>query len=259
MFDFRHALGSGLLLLGIAPAFAQSVDDSESQLRPFHDASIAAFDDVWREPIELVVAEEPITSGEAVATTPVADSPRLLPTLTAASSAKLSQLPSLTDTIRDAETGLFQWLLGMLGVVGVVALGGVYWIFHVRPALDVRHTTGRLRLSSTLALPRRPGLFLVDVEDQTVLVAIDGGGIRQVVPLGQCARMKTTGRRAAADESPRSSSRSTSKVATASEEVAFQDVYQELRGLGGDERAVLPAARSATRPPTAAAHSHTGS
>ncbi len=33
-------------------------------------------------------------------------------------------------------------------------------------------------------LPRRPGLFLIDVEDQAVLVAIDGGGIRQVVPLG---------------------------------------------------------------------------
>ena len=259
MFAFRLALGWGLLCLGIAPALAQSVDDSESQLHPFQDASIAAFDDVWREPIELVVAEEPVISGEAVATTPVADSPRLLPTLTAPPSVKHPQLLSLKDTIRDAETGLFQWFLGMLGVVGVVALGGVYWIFHVRPALDVRHTTGRLRLSSTLALPRRPGLFLVDVEDQTVLVAMDGGGIRQVVSLGQCARMKGTGRRAAADNTQRSSSRFTSNVATASEEVAFQDVYQELRGLGGDERAVLPGARSATRPPTAAAHSHMGS
>ena len=251
MFDFRHALGGGLLLLAITPALAQSADNSESQLRPFHDASIAAFEDVWREPIELVAAEETVTLGAAAATTPVADSPRLLPTLTAPPSGNLPLLLSPTDTIRAAQSGLFHWLLKMLGFVGLAALGGFYWIHRVRPALDVRQTTSRLQLSSALTLPRRSGLFLVDVEDQTVLVAMDGGGIRQVVPLGQRASMKTTARRA--------SSRSSSQVATASEEVAFQDVYQELRGLGGDERAVLPAAKSATRPLTAAAHSHMGS
>ena len=254
MFTLRHALGGGLLFLAITPALAQSVDDSQSQLRPFHDASIAAFDDVWQErdpdhgierqisevatqPIELASVQETATpeEGEAAVPTPVADSPRLWPTPTAPPLAKLPPLLSPTDTFGAAETGLFQWFLGMLGVVGLVALGGVYWIFHVRPALDVRHTTNRLRLSSALSLPRRSGLFLVDVEDQTVLVAMDGGGIRHVVPLGLGARMKTTGRRAAADKAPRASSPSTSAGATASEAVAFHDVYQELRAGGGDE------------------------
>ena len=252
MFTFRHALGWGLLSLAITPALAQSVEDSESQIPPFHDASIASFDDVWREPIpgierrysevaqhpiEWVSAEETVTPGEgaSAATTPVADSPRLWPTLTAPPSAKLPQLLSPTDTIRAAETGLYEWFFGMLGVVGLVALGGVFWIYQVRPALDVRHTTGRLRLSSALALPRRSGLFLVDVEDQTVLVAMDGGGIRQVVPLGLLASLKSTGRRAAADKAPRGSSPSTTETAQASEEVSFHDVYQELRDWGGDE------------------------
>ncbi len=250
MFTFRHALGWGLLSLAITPALAQSVDDSESQLLPFHDASIASFDDVWRDPIRgierriIEVAQHPIElvseetvspgDGEAAATLPVAASPSLLPTLTAQPSAKLPQLLSPMDTITAAETGLFKWLFGMLGVVGLFALGGVVWIYQVRPALDVRHTTSRLRLSSALSLPRRSGLFLVDVEDQTVLVAIDGGGIRQVVPLGLLTSMKTTGRHTAADKAQLASSPSKSKVAKASEEVAFHNVYQELQALGGD-------------------------
>jgi len=276
MFAYRQAMVWGLLLLTITPALAQSVDDSESQPRPFHDASITSFEGVWREPtprierrisevaqhtVELVAAEETVTpgQGEAAATTPVADMPRLLPTLTGQPSDTLAQLPSLTDTIRVAETGLLEWFLGMLGVVGLVALGGVYWIYHIRPALDVRHATSRLRLSSTLLLPRRSGLFLVDVEDQTVLVAMDGGGIRQVVPLGQGASKKTTGRRTAADKAQFALSPSTSEGAQASEEVAFHDVYQERRARGGAVRAVLSAAKSAARPQTAAAHSHKAS
>ena len=273
MFVFRHAIGWGLLILAITPALAQSVDDSESQLRPFQEVSNAAFDDIWREPtagidwrgcevdqhsIELVAAEETVTpeEGEAAVTTPVATAPRLLPTLTAPPSAELIPALSPTETIRAAQTGLFNWFLKMLGVVGLIALGGVYWIYHVRPALDVRHTTSRLRLSSALSLPRRSGLFLVDVEDQTVLVAMDGGGIRQVVPLGRMASLKTTGRRAAAGKAQLVSSPSTSAGTKASEEVAFHDVYQEQRDWGGDVQAVLSAAKFVTRPQGAAAHSH---
>lgn len=276
MFATRHALGWGLMFLASTPALAQSLDDSESQLRPFHDVVVASFDDVWQErdphhgierqislvaaqPIELDSVQETATPGEGavVATTPVADLPRLLPMSTTPPSAKLPQLLSPMDTIRAAESGLFEWFFGMLGVVGLVALAGVYWIFHIRPALDVRHTPCRLRLSSALSLPRRSGLFLVDVEDQTVLVAMDGGGIRHVVPLGLGARLKTTGRRAAADKAQHASSPSTSVGVPASEEVTFHDVYQEQRAWGGDVRAVLPAVKSATRPPTAAAHSNT--
>ena len=275
MFIFRHTLGWGLLLLAITPALAQSMDDSKPLLRPFHDASIATFDDVWREPIpgsvqriseeaphpiEWVAAVETVTPGEeeAAATTPVAESPRPWPTLTTSPSAELPQLLSQTDTIRAAETGLFQWLFGMLGVVGLIALVGFYWIYHIRPALDVRHTTGRLRLSSTLALPRRSGLFLVDVEDQTVLVAMDGGGIRQVVSLGMSAIPKTTTRRAAAEKVPRTSLPSPSEGVPASESVAFHDVYQEQRALG-DVEAILAAAKFSTRLLTASAHSNTAS
>ena len=275
MFTLRHALGWGLFLVAITPALAQSVDDSESQLRPFHDVVVASFDDVWQErdpdhgiqrqiskvaaqPIELASVQETATPGEGavVATTPVADLPRLLPMSTTPPSAKLPQLLSPMDTIRAAETGLLEWFFGMLGVVGLVALGGVYWIYHIRPALDVRHTTSRLRLSSALSLPRRSGLFLVDVEDQTVLVAMDGGGIRHVVPLGLGASLKTTGRRAAADKAQRASSSFTSAGVPASEAVAFHDVYQERRAWGGDVRAVLPAAKPTTTPQTAAAHAH---
>ncbi len=273
MFTLRHVLRCGLFLLSITPVLAQTVDDPETQLSPFHNSSIASFDDVWSEaipetegrifegtqhPIEGVAAEETVTpaEGELAATAPIADSPRLFPILTAPPSATLPQLLSPTDTIRAAETGLFQWFFGMLGVVGLLALGGVCWIYQVRPALDVRHTASRLQLSSSLALPRRSGLFLVDVEDQTVLVAIDGGGIRQVVPLGLLASLKTTGRRAAADKAQRPSSPSKSKVATASAEVAFHDVYQARRAGGGDARAVLPVAKSATRPQATAIHSN---
>ncbi len=273
MFVFRHALGWGLLLLAITPALAQSVDDSELHFRPFHDESVAAFDDVWREPMpgteprisevaqrptEWLTTDENVTPGEGepAATSPVAESPRRWPTLTALPSAKLPQLLSPTGTIRAAESGLFEWFFGMLGVIGLVALGGVYWIYRVRPALDNRHTTSRLRLSSALALPRRPGLFLVDVENQTVLVAMDGGGIRQVVPLELGARMKTTRRRAAAKKAQHALKPSTSADAIALPEVAFHDIYQERRAWGGEGRAVLPAAKSATRPPTAVAHSN---
>ena len=273
MFAIRHALGCGLLFFMITPALALAVDDSESQLRPFQEASVASFDDVWREsmpgterqvsevsqhPIESLSREETRTpeEGEAAATTSVAGSPRLWSTPTIQPSPNLPQLLSPTDPLRAAETGLFRWLFGMIGVVGLIALGGVYWIYQLRPALDGRHTTSRLRLSSALSLPRRSGLFLVDVEDQTVLVAMDGGGIKQVVNLGLGAGMKTTGRRAAANTAQRASSPSTSADANASQEVSFHDVYQERRAWGGDGRAVLPASKSATRPPIVVVHSN---
>ena len=273
MFAIRHALGCGLLFFVITPALALAVDDSESPLRPFQEASVASFDDVWREsmpgterqvsevsqhPIESLFGEETRTpeEGEAAAVTPVADAPRLWSTPTLPPSASLPQLLSPTDPLRAAETGLFRWLFGMIGVVGLVALGGVYWIYQLRPALDGRHTTSRLQLSSALSLPRRSGLFLVDVEDQTVLVAMDGGGIRQVVNLGLGASMRTTGRRAAANKTQLASSPSTSADANASPEVSFHDVYQERRARGGEGRAALPAGKSATRPPTVVVHSN---
>jgi flagellar biogenesis protein FliO len=276
MFVIRHALGWGLFLLAIAPALAQSADDSETQLHPFHEVVVASFDDVWREatpgtqrtsgavqhPIEWVTAEELVTPREGEAAAPTAtlisDLPRLLPTPTAQPLAKLPPMLSALDPMRDFETGLFQWFVGMLGVVGLVALGGVIWIYQVRPALDVRQTTGRLRLSSALSLPRRSGLFLVDVEDQTVLVAIDAGGIRHVVPLGVSACVKTTARRTAADKAPRTSLPSPPEGVPALEAVAFHDVYQEQQALG-DVEAILTAAKFSTRPQTAPAHANTAS
>lgn len=240
MFAFRLVLGWGLLLLAITPALAHSGEGSGLPLRPFHDEVIASFADVWREPSEGVAAE---------ATTPVADSVTLLPILTATPAVPLNRLLSPADTIRAAQTGLFEWFVKMLGVVGLVGLVGFYWIYRVRPALDDRHTTSRLRLSSALALPRRPGLFLIDVEDQSVLVAMDGGGIRQVVPLGLLPSMNTSGRRAAkaADKAQRVLSPTTPTKTPVSEVVAFHDIYQQQRGRGGDLRVVSPAAKSATR------------
>jgi hypothetical protein len=265
MFDFHHALGWGLLFVWITPALAQSAGDSEFQLRPFRNVSITSFEEIWQDPttgvehqfsvdmqhpIVLATAEEIVTSGEGsgTMTVPVTDLPTLLPIPTAQQSGHLPKLLSPADTIRAAETGLFEWLFGMLGVVGLVALGGVYWIYQIRPALDVRQTTDRLRLSSALPLPRRSGLFLVDVEDQSVLLAMDGGGIRQVVPLGPGTRMKSTGRRVAADKAQRRSPPSTSEGGNASDELAFHDLLQEQAGLSGDVQTILQATKFATKP-----------
>ncbi len=272
MFVFRHALGSGLLLLAITPAFAQSVDHSTSQIGPFHDASIGLFSDVWREtipeierqitafsrnPIVLQSAEQTgsPSDGEVLSTSSIAELPRLLPTLLSPPSDKLRQLPSLTDSIHSAETGLLNWLLGMLGVVGLVALGGVYWVFHARPALGVRHATDHLRLTSALSLPRRTGLFLVDVENQSVLVAMNADGIRQVVSLDQRANIHTTRQRVKADKAPRMSSPSASGQVYTPDEVAFRDFFEKRRTNGNSDRAVQSTAKFSTRSQTATAHS----
>ena len=232
MFAIRHALGWGLLLLTVNPALAQSVDESELRMRPFHDVAVASFDEVWQEsdtapeilahPIELASHQEStVTDPGVVTATSLSETPRLLPESTTLLASHLTP----PDSIPAMPISLIEWFFGMLGCVGVVALGGVYWIYQVRPALDARHTTGRLQLSSALPLPRRPGLFLIDVEDQAVLVAIDGGGIRQVVPLGTGGRVKSSSRRAA-DSSQRASDGS-----KPAEVLAFQDVYQEQRAL----------------------------
>jgi len=277
MFAFRPAMGWGLsFLLMITPALAQSIEDSEPPLRPFHDLSVASFDDVWREPIsrierpiaeeaqysiERVAAEQTVIPPEeaVAATLSVADWTIPLPTLTTQPLATLPPSPSPADTIIAAQFGLFQWLLKILGFVGLVAFGGGYWVYRVRPALDVRHTTSRLRLSSALSLPRRAGLFLVDVEDQTVLVAMDGGGIRQVIPLGLLASMKTTRRRAATHKAQSTSSSPLSEGNKTSEPVTFHDVFQEHQALGRDVRAVLSSAKFATSPLASAAHPHKAS
>ena len=189
-------------------------------------------------------------------TTSGVDLPRLLPISTAHFATQVPQPLATHELMQSHETGLREWFVGMLGFVGLVALGGVYWIYYVRPALDVRHTTGRLRLSSALSLPRRSGLVLVDVEDQTVLVAMDSGGIRQVVPLGLWPGMKTTRRRAAADKAQLASSPSPSEGTQAPEELAFHDVYQDRLALGGAVRAVPSTARPEAALQTADAHSH---
>lgn len=251
---FRHALVWVLLLPLITPAIARSEDEIESHLRPFHGESIASFEDVWQEPpIELTVAETMATSdngGDALAV-PETDLPMLRPTPAADLSGHFPDLLSPTSSIPTSDSGVFEWLFGMFGVVGMVALGGVYWIHQNRRSLEVRHSTERLQLSSALSLPRRSGLFLVDVEDQSVLVAIDGGGIRQVVPLG--SNTKPSDRRAA-NRTQRGLPPSASEAAKATQQQSFLDVYQEQTGLAGDVQAVLKAARFATKPSGAAAN-----
>lgn len=231
MFSIRHALGWGLLLLTVSPALAQSVDESELRMRPFHDVAVASFDEVWQEsdpapefidqPIELASHEEATVADPGVVpANSLSETPRLLPESTTMLASQVTPPDSMPGM-----PSLIEWFFGMLGCVGVVALGGVYWIYQVRPTLDARQSTGRLQLSSALPLPRRPGLFLIDVEDQAVLVAIDGGGIRQVVPLGTGGRAKSSSRRTT------DSSQRASDSPKPAEVLAFQDVYQEQRAL----------------------------
>lgn len=260
MFANRYTLGWGIFILAFAPAIALSDDDAEQPLRPFSNIVVASFDEVWQEPaidfdqritgvaMESVAGEESVSCStmSSPATNPVAELPRLLPT-------PAPRLLSPSDAIREAETGLVRWLLGMLGVIGAVGLGGVYWIYQIRPALENRQSSGRLQLSSTLALPRRSGLFLVDVENQTVLVAIDGGGIRHVVPLRLETGRKRAGRQTATGDFQRATSTPRSDSVPDSEAAAFHDIYHERRSQAGDVLASLPLARTPLMPSTAAA------
>lgn len=242
MNSLRFLRQFGMWLLVLTPAAARSGNDVEASCNPFLNTSFTSFADVWREPAFDVVhhvtdddgdhleqatsvSSAPLDAFTSEGSLSVSGSPQRLTTSPQAVSMPPSQARLPLNSVEASGAGLVRWSLGLLGVVGCLALGGVYLLFRLRPELDMRNTTGRLKLNATLALPRRAGLYLIDVNDQPVLLAIDGSGLRQIVSLGTRSRAKVTRRWAKDQEMPSEWSTNPTVTSPLWTE-AFQDVLQ---------------------------------